>query len=180
MNKIYDRTSDFSWMAQDIDCSLMLMLMHDNHTVVGYQVCDVLEADMDDLAVKFANVDDLEQFVEFAVVRFVDVRNTNNVLDIPVRKLAYLYENSNELLGSTERKKIKLDSLDAFFFLNGKKDSDDYLIEGIKIDKESEELREVMNIARDYMTMGMQQKFDALAKVNLINYNREKKDKMQK
>lgn len=175
MDKIYD----FNWMVRDIDISIIFMLSKDNHVVSGYQVYGILSTDMNELAIKFANVDDLTNFVNYAVVRFVDVKNNNNIIDIPVRKLSLLYKNANKIEEGTSRKKIKLNELECFSVLNEEAISDGYLIEAINFNDVSDELTKVMDITANYFNMGMQEKFDALANINLINYQREKVENVQ-
>ena len=88
MDKVYD----FGWMVNEIDNSIAIVLTKDNLTLSTYQISHILTGDMKQMEVKFANVEDLENFVLYAVVRFYDVRNRKNIIDIPVRKLKQIYE----------------------------------------------------------------------------------------
>lgn len=171
MDKVYD----FNWIVQEIDASIIFMLVKDNKIIGGYQVSDILTGDMDDVAVKFANIDDLNNFINHAVVRFCDVKNRFNIVDIPIRRLKILYENSNKLGLNTGTKRISPSELDSFLVLDEKSVGDEYLIQAINFGKISEELEKIITIASEYSNMGMQERFDALGSINLANYQVEKK-----
>ena len=79
MNKVYD----FKWIVKEIDSSVMILLYQDDKMVGGYQATYILAGDMNKLEVKFANIDDLNNFINYAVVRFCDVENKYNIIDIP-------------------------------------------------------------------------------------------------
>ena len=44
----------------------------------------------------------------------------------------------------------------------------------MKVNDEGEELKEIMEIAYDYGNLGMNDKIDALGKINLVNYHKSK------
>jgi len=173
MDKVYD----FNWIIQEIDGSIIFMLYKDNKVVGGYQATYVLAGDMKEVNVKFANIDDLDKFLSYAVVRFCDARNPNNIIDIPISKMKDLYAKSNNLLEPTGRKRIKLDEIACFSVKDKKVITDDYQIEAITYNDISDELKEIFDIASKYNEMGMQDKFDALYNINLTNYRVEKKEK---
>ena len=170
MNKTYD----FDWMIREIDNSMVLALIKDNKVVSSYQICYILTGDMRQIEVKFANISDLDNFVNYAVARFYDILNKNNIIDIPIRKLKELYENSNNIDNIGNRKRIELASLDAFSVLDGKPIGKEYSIEAIKFQDISSEFQEIINICSKYGKMDLMEKFEALESVNVTNYRVDK------
>lgn len=172
MNKKYD----FGWLIYDIDNSIIFSLIKNNKIVSNYQVRELLINGIDLVNVEFANTNDLINLINFSVIRFVDVLNDKNIIDIPLRRLYLLYLNSNKL-GENTNKLIDLRDLFTFSVYNNNVISDlDYKICVCKINNESDELLKIMKIAYEYSDKGMQEKFDALGEINLINYNRCKND----
>ena len=169
MNKVYD----FKWIVKEIDSSVMILLYQDDKMVGGYQATYILAGDMNKLEVKFANIDDLNNFINYAVVRFCDVENKYNIIDIPVRKLKQFYESSNMLGSKKEKIRIKPSELDCFSVINGKNNIDGYMLEIVSYNDVSDELKQIISIANDYQSLDMQGKFDALGSINLTNYKVE-------
>ena len=169
MDKVYD----FGWMVNEIDNSIAIVLTKDNLTLSTYQISHILTGDMKQMEVKFANVEDLENFVLYAVVRFYDVRNRKNIIDIPVRKLKQIYENSNKYDSEKKKKKIKLGELECFSVVNDGTYNDDIAIEVISFDEISDGLKKIIDLCSKYGKMNMMEKFDALCDINLINYRIE-------
>ena len=85
--------------------------------------------------------------------------------------LAPLLNNSNKF-GDTVDKDIKINDIDSFSVYDGAILSDNYVISVYQINEPSEYLVKIMNIAKEFGEMGIQEKFDALGNVNLINYHR--------
>ena len=173
MNKVYD----FNWIVQEVDNSIIIMLYKDNKLVGGYQARYILAGNMYNLHVKFANVDDLDSFLNYAVIRFCDVRDSYNVIDIPISMLKKLYDGSNKLGIDFDRKRMELSELDSFAILNKKRIKEDYLVEAVSYNELSDELNKIIDIASKYRDMGMQERFDALASINLANYHVERDSK---
>ena len=169
MNKVYD----FNWMVREIDSSIMILLYKDNVMVGGYTASYILAGDMNKLEVKFANIDDLNNFINYAVVRFCDIENRYNIIDIPVRMLKKFYESSNILGDIKERIKVKASDLDCFAIVNGTNNIDDYMLEVVSYNDVSDEFNRVITIANGYHSLNMQEKFDALGNLNLTNYRVE-------
>ena len=170
MDKVYD----FNWMNSEIDNSVVLALIKDNKVVSNYQVNYILTSDMNQVEVKFANIDDLEQFVNYAVIRFYDITNKYNIIDIPIRKLKELYDKSNDVEDTTDRKRIKFSDLECFSVINGKTNSEDYSIEVVKFQEVSDEFMKIITICSKYNKMDTMEKFEALGEINLTNYQVEK------
>ena len=166
MDKVYD----FSWLVSEIDSSMILKLMKDDESLGVYQVSDILDASLEKVKVKFANANDLINFINHSVVRFRGNNDDYSILDIPFRKIWLLYLNSNSI-NKNDKRKVNLSKLDAFLVCNGDLVKDECYIYPYKVNKESDELRKVMKIAFNFGYLGMQEKFDTLAKVNLINYH---------
>ena len=169
MNKVYD----FNWMVGDIDSSVMILLYDGDKMVGGYKACYILAGDMNRVKVKFANIDDLNNFINYAVVRFCNIENKYNIIDVPIRKLKKFYELSNKLGDDKRRIRIKPSELECFSVMDGKHILDEYMLEIVSYNDISEELNKIITIAYDYHSLDMQGKFDALGNINLANYRAE-------
>ena len=167
-----DMVYDFSWIVPEIDQSIVLKLMDGDKLIGIYQVNDI-GYDLDDIEVKFANIADLEKFILHSAVIFRDVNNDDNMIRIPFRKMLLLFNKANELTDRKE-KNIDLNDVEAFIINNGQLVKDDYQIVSMKVNDEGEELKEIMEIAYNYGNLGMNDKIDALGKINLVNYHKSK------
>lgn len=169
-----DKICDFNWLVHDVDNSIVIAVFNGDKQVGIYQAVDILSSDMEEVEIKFANVNDLDKFLNYAVIRFYDIMNRLNVLDIPIRNLKRLYENSNILGEEGTNKRISVRGLANLLVVDGKNDSDKYSIEAVCFSEASDELKKIMDIASEYQTMDSQKKFDALTNINLTNYHVEK------
>ena len=171
---------DFNWLVGEIDNSIILKLLKDKEVIGVYQVNEILDIALNPVKVKFAVINDLLNFVNYTIVRFVDVNDRSNIIDIPFRKIWLLYLNGT-MIGEKVNKRIKLSKLEAKFYSDGQvlKDND-YYVYSYKVNEESEELGKVMKIAFDFRYLGMQQTSDALANLNLINYKMDNKSTKKK
>lgn len=166
---------NFRWLEDDINDTLVLKVVYnsgDKEEVYGvFNVMDVLETTGDELDIKTANIDDLINLLTLGIVRFVNVSDNSDILDIPFRKLYLLYQNGN-VLGKTEDVKlIPFSDLEVFSIIDGTV-RNDFLMFSAVIDDVSEDLQEVMKIAYEFMEYGMQEKFNALTKITMINHRR--------
>ena len=113
---------NFRWLEDDIDNTLVLKLYYNADGVTGFygvfNVMDVLETTGDELDIETANIDDLTNLLTLGIVRFVNVIDTSDILDIPFRKLNLLYEHGNVLGKSKDKKTLTLDSLDSFLAMD--------------------------------------------------------------
>ena len=166
MNKVYD----FSWIVADIDQCMVLKLVQNDKLVGIYQVSNI-GYDLDNVLVKFANIADLIKFVNHSGIVFSDVSDSSNIIRVPIRKLLLLFSNSNKLEDVNE-KGINADELEAFIMHNGELLKGQYQIKSYKITEESDELKEIMDVAYKFGNLGMNDKIDALEKVNLANYHK--------
>ena len=166
--------NNFKWMTNDIDNSLVLKVIYkkDNkfEEYAIFNILDVLDVTGSKLDVENANIDDLTNLLTIGIVRFANINDTSDILDIPLRNLYGLYENGN-ILGENTQKLIPVSQLDPFSIIDGTI-RNDFLVFSAIISDCSNDLNEVMNIAKDFGNYGMQNKFDALSKVNLINHRR--------
>lgn len=171
---------NFKWLVTDIDSTLVLKVFSskdtfkDNYLV--FNLFDVLETTGEKLEVVTANIDDLTNLLTIGIVRFVNVANTNDVLDIPFRNLYLLYKFGNKLESTSSLMSISLNELEAFTVIDGKVNND-FLLSPILISDISDDLKKVMKIAHEFMNYGMQEKFDAMSRITLINHQRLKNDK---
>lgn len=183
-----DRVYDFNWIAQEVNYSIVIELFEGEKQIGTYQVFEIQSSDMEKVEIRFANVNDLDNFLNYAVIKFYDTNNGLNILDIPIRNLKKLYENSSILGEEKVTKKINFSDVANFKCFVGKDDSeknsigtgrfdevgDKYYIRAICFGEVSDDLKKIMDIASKYQTMDMQEKFDALASLNLTNYRVEK------
>ena len=177
--------NNFKWLKNDIDSTLVIKIIsnkfnNDNYGV--YYVYDVLESDWDKIDVKFANIDDLTNLLTLGIVRFMNVVNEKDILDIPFRNLYKLYKNAN-VLGSEKKGKLtSFSELDTFSVIDGDV-KDNLMVYSAVVDRVSDDINEVMKIAYEFGSYGMQQKFNALLRINDINHKRlmeEKKNSVSK
>ena len=112
------RKENFKWLADDINNTLVLKVLYkkDNYKEVYgvFNVTDVLETTGDELDVVTANIDDLTNLLTLGIVRFTNVSDQSDILDIPFRKLYLLYKNANVLGEESEEKLISFSELDTF------------------------------------------------------------------
>ena len=166
--------NNFKWLTYDIDSSMVLKVIYDKDKIDSdyaiYNVIDVLEVTGDKLDIETANIDDLTNLLTVGIVRFVNVSDINDVLDIPFRNLYKLYENSN-ILGEKSDKMMSFEEMNVFSVIDGNF-RNNYLIFSTLIDDISDDLYDVMKIAYEFGSYGMQEKFDALTKITMINHRR--------
>lgn len=177
------KMNNFDWLADDINDTLVLKVIYKKENKEEFygvfNISDVLETTGDELEVETANIDDLTNLLTLGIVRFVNINDRSDVLDIPFRKLYLLYKEASVLGENMEQKMISVQELDTFSIIDGTV-KNDFLVVSAKIDQESDDLREVMKIAYEFGNYSMQEKFDALSKVNLINHRRMLSDKREK
>lgn len=169
--------NNFKWLVNDIYSTLVIKIIYDDNTVLGtFDVSDVLETTGNKLEVKTANIDDLTNFLTLGIVRFVNVINGDDIVDIPFRNLYRLYKNANVLSSNSEGILTSFKEIEAFSVLNGVVREDLFIVSSL-ISEVSNDLDEIMQIAYEYGSYGMQKKFDALSRVTLINHRRLLEDK---
>lgn len=176
------RKENFKWLADDINNTLVLKVLYkkDNYKEVHgvFNVTDVLETTGDELDVETANIDDLTNLLTLGIVRFTNVSDQSDILDIPFRKLYLLYKNANVLGEESEEKLISFSELDTFSVIDDLV-RNDLLVFSALISNIPNDLEEVMKIAYNYSSYGMQEQFDALNKITLINHRRLINDKKE-
>ena len=176
-------SNNFKWLAEDIDNTLVLKIVskdNNGETSYGaYCVYDILEADGDKINVKTANIDDLTSLLTLGMVRFVNVGNNNDILDIPFRNIYLLYKNARILGEEIEGRLMSFKELDVFSVINGKMRNDLMIFSGV-IGDISDDLKELISIAYNFGNLGMQDKFDAWNKITMINHRRIVNDKKER
>lgn len=177
------KRENFKWLTNDIDNSLVLKVVYNkdyNHEEYGvFNIFDVLETTGDELEVETANIDDLTSLLTLGIVRFINVSDNNDFLDIPFRNLYKLYENASVLGENSSGNVSSFKELDTFSIIDGAI-RDDFSVFSALIEKPSDDLNELMEIASKYGSFGMQEKFDALTKITMINHRRLVNDEKNK
>ena len=167
--------NNFKWLINDIDSSLILKVIYKKENVIeeygAFNVNDVLETPCDELEISTGNINDLTNLLTLGVVRFVNINDRKDILEIPFRKLYLLYKNGNILGENKENKLISFVDLDTFSIIDGTV-RNDLLVFSAVIDKPTNELEEVMKISYEYGSYSMQEKMNALEKVTIINHRR--------
>ena len=81
---------NFDWIKNDIDNTLVLKVLYksgNNLEEYGvFNVFDVLETTGDQLEIETANIDDLTNFLNLGIVRYINMKDSSDVLDIPFIK----------------------------------------------------------------------------------------------
>lgn len=174
---------NFRWLTNDINDTLILKVVYINNGEKEeygvFNVTDVLETTGDELEVETANIDDLTNLLTLGIVRFTNVSDASDVLDIPFRKLYLLYKNANVLGYTEEEKLIPFSDLDTFSIIDGTVRNDLLLFSSV-ISNVTDDLNQVMKIAYEYGSYGMQEQFDALSKITLINHRRLVSDEKER
>lgn len=175
--------NNFKWLINDIDNSLVLRVIYKNNDIIEeygvFNVSDVLETPCDELEISTGNINDLTNLLTLGVVRFINISDHKDVLEIPFRKLYLLYKNGNMLGINNENKLISFQELDTFSIIDGTI-RNDLLVFSAVIDKPSNELEEIMKISYEYGSYGMQEKMDALNKITIINHKRIVNDEKER
>ena len=167
----------FKWIAKDVSDSIIINLFYkDNGKLKLYSTYDasmVLDVVGNEIDVEFANIDSLTNFITMGMVRFINVKDSSDIIDIPIRKLALLYDNASNMSEILNDKKVvSINDLDAFAIVDGKNVKDNYFVEIIKIREPHDSLMAVIDSSLNYGNMGMQEKFDTLSDINNVNYRR--------
>lgn len=171
-----DKMYDFNWIISDIDESIIFMLRDGKEMLGSYSVSSLITNGLDGTNVKFANIGDLTNFINYTTVRFTESTNKANIVEIPLRHMHNLYEKTNEITEGIP-KGINLPELEAFGVYGEHVLRDGYTIYAYKINEESDELAEVMRLTNDFPKLNMNDKINALEEINLINYQRSVKNK---
>lgn len=177
---------DYEWITRDLNDSIVIMLVYvkENGEIKqynSYQAVDVVDIVGNDVSVGMANVNDLSNLLLLGTMRFKGISN-GEVLDISFSNLYKLYENANVISLDTGNIKminrlLSLAELNAFTIIDGTLPGDNYKIIATVINKQSKELKRLIELARDYGVMSMDEKFAALKEINHINEFCVKRDK---
>lgn len=167
--------SNFKWLANDIDNSLVLKVLYDDEEYAVFNILDVLEVTGDKLNIETANIDDLTNLLTVGMVRFCNITDSHDILDVPFRKLYELYYKDGVLLEEMSNKIVSFSEIDAFSIIDGTI-YNDYKIVSAVFSKPTEELDKLIKIANKFSAYSMQEKLDALNEVTMINHRRLKED----
>lgn len=174
MNNPYE---NFRWLIEDIYNTLTFNLYHKDEVIATYEIYDIYEANMDKLKVEDANIDDITDLLTICIVRFVNMSDNTEIIDIPFRNLYKLYEKASKL-GIDDGKVISLSELDAFAIIDGYvPKSEEFKIMSVVINNISDELKKMLDISKEFGNLGMQDSFMALCEVDTINVRRMKEEK---
>lgn len=174
--------NNFKWLTYDIDSSIVLKVIYNNNGKIDdyaiFNVIDVLDVSGDSLNILTANIEDLTNLLTIGIVRFVNVGDLSDVIDIPFRNLYKLYENSNKL-GDDTSLMLSFSDIDAFSVIDGSVRSDCMIYSTI-INDVSSDLSRVMEIASEFGGYTMMRKFEVLSEVTMINHKRLVNDKINR
>ena len=175
--------NNFKWLINDIDSSLILKVIYKKDNIIeeygAFNIDDIFESRCDELEIATGNINDLTNLLTLGVVRFININDRRDVLEIPFRKLYLLYKNGNMLLEDNKNKLISFVDLDTFSVIDGSV-RNDLLVFSAVIDEPSSELKEVMKISYEYGSYGMQEKMSALEKITVINHRRLVNDEKER
>ena len=166
-----DKEYNFEWITEEIDNSLIFMLKSGKEILGSYHVQSLKFNGIDDVKVKFANINDLTNFINYTCVRFVNSQNSN-VVDIPISKINDLY--SKLVLEEGNPQPVALTDLNCFAVLDDKVVSEGYAIVPYKINECSDEFNKIMKLIANFSSLSMNNKIDVLEEINLINYHKVK------
>ena len=166
---------NFKWLEYDIDNSLILKVLYNDNDYAVFNVLDVLEVTGDKLDVETANIDDLTNLLTIGMVRFYNLNDSHDIIDIPLRNLYKLYYKDNTLLNELDSTTTSFKELDAFSIIDGTV-TNDYKVLSYVIANPTDDLNKVMMIASKFASSGMQEKFNLMSEVTMINHRRLKSD----
>lgn len=169
------KNKNFLWLEEDIDSTLILKVLSKKNGKEEeskvFNIVDVLETTGDKLEIETANIDDLTNLLTLGIVRFVNILDSSDVLDIPLRNLYKLYENAKVLEENLEGRLTSFKELDVFSVID-EEIRDDLFINSSVVGLVSNDLKKVMVIASKFGSYGMQEKFDAMTEITMINHRR--------
>lgn len=167
--------NNFKWLSHDIDSSLILKVLYNEDDYAVYNVLDVLEVTGNKLNVETANIDDLTNLLTIGMVRFYNINDFCDIIDVPFRNLYKLYYKDDILLNEMSNNIVSFKELDAFSIIDGTI-SKNYVIVSSVIGHPTDDLDKVMKISHKFASYNMQEKFDAMSEITLINHRRLKND----
>lgn len=167
---------NFKWLATDINNTIILKVFNGKKFFGVFNVVDVLDTVGDSLDVKTANIDDLTNMLTLGIVRFANICDSSDILDIPLRSMNKLYENVNVVEHCGSDRCVSFADLDMFSVIDDEV-RDDFIIYPGLIAYPSEDLKKVMKIASEFGGYGMQEKLDALNDITFLNHRRIVDDK---
>ena len=157
--------NNFLWLINDINDSFRIKLFyHDKDgnkkyaTYIGKEInrLDNSKIDFDD-----GNIEGLDSAIS-GMVRFVNEMDDKLILDIPMRNLYMLINNNNEY-----SKEISVEGLHIFSPV------DIDTMEVYYFNQVSDELKELMEISRDYYGTTIQDRYNYMKRFNEINNYRK-------
>lgn len=160
--------TDFKWLIALINESIILEISYQdkdgNLIKDNYFSSSVLTTTMDKISVTAANILDITDLLMLGIIRFRSSR-MEHIVDIPLRKLARLFEIANPIYedGIVDTS-VNPSEVEAF------SDLDNYIIKPLIKQNPDSNLIKVYQIAAEFGSLDMASKFTALSEVNTINY----------
>ncbi len=166
--------NNFKWIITALNDSLDLEVSYQNEKnemiKTKYYADLLLETTMDKMEVMPANISDITNLLTLGIIRF---KNDNDkfIIDIPLRKIYKLYELANPIYedGITDIV-INPKELESFSIL------DDYFIKPLLKKQPINEFIKLYQVASHFLSLDMQEKFDALKEIDNINYHLTKEN----
>ena len=165
-----DREYDFKWVINEIDNSLIFMLRSGKEVLGSYYADSLKINGIDMVSIKFANINDLTNFVNYSLVRFVNSLDETNIIDIPIKKIYELITT----VKNSDPEPIELEKLGSFAVLSDKVVSYGYAIVPYKVRDASDEFVDMVRKISEFDQLNMNQKIAVLEDINLMNYQKEK------
>lgn len=168
---------NFKWLVNDTYMSIVLKLYYNDEDYGTYEASDVIDTTGSVIDIEFANIDDITNLLTLDMIRFINTEDSSSIIDIPIRKMYMLYENGYTLEKKNVVKEMTISELEAFSIIDGSTENDFYKVKSFVIEEMSSDLKKVYDSAKIFGNLGMQEKFDTLSDVNVIDYRRVLRDK---
>lgn len=168
---------NFKWLTYDVDSSIVLKVVYKNSEDSAiFNIIDVLDVGGNSLNIVTANIEDLTSLLTIGIVRFANMGNLGDIIDIPFRNLYKLYQNANKLGENTDMV-LSFEDVDAFSIIDGSMRSN-FSIYPVIIGDVSEDLQRIMEISSVFGSYTMMNKFQSLSEITFINHKRLINDRM--
>ncbi len=165
-----NKEDNFDWLVREIDECLIFMLKSGKEMLGSYYAESIRINGIDLVSVKFANINDLTNFVNYSLIRFVNSLDKTNIIDIPIKKI-YTLVSTAKRDGSGM---VELDELNSFAVLNDKVVSRGYAVVPYLVKELDQEVLSVIKKISTFDSLSMNDKIDALEDINLVSYHKIK------
>ena len=165
-----NREDNFAWFVEEIDNSLIFMLRDGKEMLGSYYADSISINGTDTVSVKFANINDLTNFIDYSLVRFVNSLDRADIIDIPIKKIYDLFK----IAKNDDNGAIYLKDINSFAVFSDKVISDGYAIIPYMIKELEPELINLLKRIASFDDLNMNEKIDVLENLNLISYHKTK------